>query len=52
MILKYFEIKKTNFANSNFFLLYGSNKGLIEETIENLKKKLIDKFILMKKVRL
>jgi len=40
MILKYFEIKKTNFANSNFFLLYGSNKGLIEETIENLKKKI------------
>lgn len=38
MILKYFEIKKTNLNNKNYFLLYGNNKGLIEETIENLKK--------------
>ena len=38
MILKYFEIKKTNLSDKNYFLLYGNNRGLIEETIENLKK--------------
>ena len=38
MILKHFEIKKTNLSDKNYFLLYGNNRGLIEETIENLKK--------------
>jgi DNA polymerase-3 subunit delta len=38
MILKYFEIKKTNLSDKNYFLLHGNNKGLIEETVENLKK--------------
>ena len=41
MIVKIFELKKKNFEKFNFFLLYGNNKGLIQETIENqLKKKL------------
>ena len=35
MIIKYFEIKKKNLSNFKFFLLYGKNKGLIEETIKN-----------------
>jgi len=38
MILKHFEIKKTDLSDKNYFLLYGNNRGLIEETIENLKK--------------
>tara|TARA_B100000900_G_scaffold21689_1_gene16947 strand:- start:1392 stop:2393 length:1002 start_codon:yes stop_codon:yes gene_type:complete len=33
MIVKYFDLKKTNFQKKKFFLLYGNNKGLIEETI-------------------
>ena len=38
MIVKYFELKKKNLNNFKYFLLYGNNKGLIEETIEkNLK---------------
>ena len=40
MILKHFEIKKTDLSDKNYFLLYGNNRGLIEETIENLKKKI------------
>jgi len=38
MILKHFEVKKTKLSDKNYFLLYGNNRGLIEETIENLKK--------------
>ena len=38
MIVKFFELKNKNIKNNKFFLLYGNNKGLIEETIEkNLK---------------
>ena len=38
MIIKFFELKKKKLDNNNFFLLYGNNKGLIEETIKkNLK---------------
>ena len=41
MIIKYFELKKKNLNNFKYYLLYGSNKGLIEETIEkNLKPNL------------
>ncbi len=32
MILKFFELKKKNLKEIKFFLLYGNNKGLIEET--------------------
>jgi len=35
MIVKYFELKKKKLENCNFYLLYGNNKGLIEETIKN-----------------
>ncbi len=35
MIIKYFDLKKTNLKEKNFFLLYGNNRGLIEETINN-----------------
>ena len=34
MIVKYFELKKKNLEEKKFFLLYGKNKGLIEETID------------------
>ena len=35
MIVKYFELKKKKLEKCNFYLLYGNNKGLIEETIKN-----------------
>ncbi len=35
MIVKFYELKKNLDKNINFFLLYGNNKGLIEETVEN-----------------
>lgn len=34
MILKFFELKEKNIKENRFFLLYGNNKGLIEEIIE------------------
>lgn len=34
MILKSYELEKKKLDNYSFFLLYGNNKGLIEETIE------------------
>tara|TARA_Y100000768_G_C23930315_1_gene659730 strand:- start:198 stop:1181 length:984 start_codon:yes stop_codon:yes gene_type:complete len=38
MIIKFFELKKKNIENKKFFLLYGKNKGHIEEVVdENLK---------------
>ena len=37
MIIKSYELKK-NLNNKKFFLLYGINSGLIEETIENIIK--------------
>ena len=38
MIIKYFELKKNLKKNINFYLLYGSNSGLIEETLNNVLK--------------
>jgi DNA polymerase III subunit delta len=38
MIVKYFDLKKNLKKNINLYLLYGSNSGLIEETIENVFK--------------
>ena len=38
MIIKYFHLSKNLNKNINFFLLYGSNTGLIEETINNILK--------------
>ena len=34
MIVKYFELKKNVIQEKKFFLLYGKNEGLIEETIK------------------
>ncbi len=38
MIIKFYELKKKNLKKFKFFLLYGNNKGLIEETYTNLIK--------------
>lgn len=38
MIIKYYELKKKKLNNYDFFLLYGNNKGLIEETIQTIFK--------------
>ena len=35
MIFKFFELKNKKLDNFNYFLLYGNNSGLIEETISN-----------------
>ncbi len=41
MIIKSYEINKKDIKNNKFFLLYGKNQGLIDETINlNLKPKL------------
>ena len=44
MILKYFELNKLNFSNTNFILLHGKNDGYKNEEIKkiakNLKKKI------------
>ena len=38
MILKHYELNKKIEKNINFYLLYGPNSGLIEETIDNTLK--------------
>ena len=38
MIVKHFELKKKINDKINFFLLYGSNTGLIEETLDKIIK--------------
>ncbi len=45
MIVKYFDLKKNIIQNKKFFLLYGKNEGLIEETIENSLKPILSKNI-------
>ena len=38
MIIKYFDLKKTDLKEKKFFLLYGNNRGLIDDVIDkNLK---------------
>ena len=39
MILKSFELNKIKLNNHNFYLFYGDNEGLKEETIKNLFEK-------------
>ena len=46
MIVKYFELKKQNLKEKNFFLLYGNNQGLINETIQDTLKPKLSKNIL------
>ena len=41
MIIKSFELKKKNLKDKKFFLLYGNNKGLIEETIQETLKPIL-----------
>ena len=46
MIVKHFEIKNKIKPDNNYFLLYGNNEGLIEETIEqNIKPNLGGKIL-------
>jgi DNA polymerase III subunit delta len=45
MIVKSFEIDKLKIAKQNFFLFYGENEGLKNQTIQNLFKKKFDKNI-------
>ena len=46
MIIKYFDLKKNLKENINFYLLYGLNVGLIEETINGSLKPIFSKNIL------
>ena len=46
MILKFFEINEKKIQKFNFFLLYGNNKGLIEETISKSLKPLLSNNII------
>ncbi len=41
MIVKTYELEKKNLQNSKYFLFYGSNKGLIDETINKSIKPMI-----------
>jgi DNA polymerase-3 subunit delta len=44
MILKSFELNKIKLNNHKFYLFYGDNEGLKEETIKNLfEKNYLDK---------
>ena len=45
MIIKYFDLKKNLNEDTSFFLLYGLNIGLIEETINNVFKPFLSKNI-------
>ena len=45
MIVKFFEIKKKNLDKDNYFLLYGDNTGLIQETINQSLKPIKSKNI-------
>ena len=45
MIVKFFEIKKKNLDKDNYFLLYGNNTGLIQETINQSLKPIKSKNI-------
>ena len=42
MILKQFQLKKSNLDQYNFFLLYGKNEGLQNEIIEKYFTKNFD----------
>ena len=43
MIIKFFELNKKNLIKYKIYLIYGNNKGLIEEIIENNLKKYLSK---------
>jgi len=52
MILKSFELSKLELENYNFYLFYGDNEGLKEETIKNFFEKNNLKIVNNKKVRI
>ena len=41
MIIKYFELGKTNLINNFFFLFYGENEGLKNNIIKKILKIII-----------
>ena len=43
MIVKHFEIQKKNLKDNKYFLLYGKNEGLIQETIEKSLQPILPK---------
>ena len=43
MILKSFELSKIKIENYNFYLFYGNNEGLKEETIKHFFEKKISR---------
>lgn len=43
MIVKHFEIQKKDLKDNKFFLLYGKNEGLIQETIEKSLQPILPK---------
>ena len=45
MIIKSFELKNKNLNKINFYLLYGNNKGFIDETINKSLKPILSKNI-------
>tara|TARA_B100001121_G_scaffold277693_1_gene267820 strand:- start:2621 stop:3604 length:984 start_codon:yes stop_codon:yes gene_type:complete len=45
MILKHYVLSKKNIEKKKYFLLYGKNKGLVEETIKNILKPSLPKNI-------
>ena len=45
MIIKSFEIDKTNISNFKLFVVYGENEGLKKEIISKIKKNHVGKEI-------
>ena len=46
MLIKYFDLKKINKDKINYYLFYGPNVGLIEDTIKNIFKPIFSKNII------
>ena len=46
MLIKYFDLKKINKDKINYYLFYGPNIGLIEDTIKNIFKPIFSKNII------
>ena len=45
MIIKFYDLKKFNLNSVNYYLFYGRNLGLIEDTINNIFKSFFSKSI-------
>lgn len=46
MLIKYFDLKKINKDKINYYLFYGPNVGLIEDTIKNIFKPIFSKNVI------